>query len=113
MTKKLKIIIMICIIAIAVLVLFSPYLKAKYLTTKYGDEFKNGYAQTGFIDDVEYFRVIDYSKDSAKVFYVTKKHATGDLIEFKKSNDGWEKESWKTVWSKTGSADSFMWPYYR
>lgn len=92
------------------LVLFVPYIKAEILTKKYGNEFDGLQKQTNMLSDTEYYRVISYSHDAAKVFYVSD---SGDLLTFKKDATGaWKYSEWKTIWSNSGSASEFMWPYY-
>lgn len=80
------------------------------LTLKYGKQFEGLEEQTNMLSNSRYYKVLSYSKSKAKVFYVSD---TGDVITFIKAKDVWEIEEWKTVWSKSGSADSFYWPYYR
>ena len=109
--KKIKTYLIICICFVFLLILFTPYLKVEFLTMKYGKEFYNLQKQTNMLLESEYYKVISYSKDLAKVFYVSD---TGDLLTFEKdSSDKWECVEWKTVWSESGSASEFIWPYYR
>ncbi len=106
--KKSFIIILVC--AIIMFILFFPYFKAEFLTLKYGNEFNDLQKQTNMLTDADYHKVISYSKDTAKVFYVS---GSGDLMIFKKdSNGNWKLSNWETVWSDSGSASGFMWPYY-
>ena len=109
--KKIKglLALFLCIIVIVVIIA-APYIKAEYLTAAYGNEFKGLEAQTQMLNNSRNHKVLEYSDDAAKVFYVSD---TGDLITFVKNADSWELSEWKTVWSKTGSASDFMWPYYR
>lgn len=89
----------------------SPYIKAEYLTARYGDQFEGLEKQTNMLDGATYFKVLSYSEAQAKVFYVSD---SGDVITFAKNQEGqWTIQNWYTVWSNTGSADSFYWPYYR
>lgn len=116
MIKKMsfKKIILLVIVLVLLIVLSFPYIKAGYLTVKYGDEFANGYEQTGMIDDIEYFRVIEYNDKEAVVCYIVKNHGALVKIWFEQNEDGvWQEIKWDCVWSKTGSADNFCWPYYR
>lgn len=113
MKKRIFIIIVFVLAFLALLLIFSPYIKAEILTLKYGQQFANKYNQTNMIDDIQYMKVIEYSDTYAEVFYVTDNHETGELMIFEKENEGWVYVYWNTVWSKTGSADNFMWPYYR
>ena len=90
-------------------------MKAEVLTILIGNEFATGYLQTNMIFDIEYYRVVDYSEAYAEVFYVEKNHETGHLINFYRKivDQEWVMIDWDTIWSKTGSASGFMWPYYR
>ena len=36
-----------------------------------------------------------------------------DLFTFVLKDEHWTLDKWSTIWSKTGSADDFIWPYYR
>ncbi|MBQ9536059.1 MAG: hypothetical protein IJU78_09480 [Clostridia bacterium] len=110
---KKKQIVKLCIAVIAVLVIFFPYAKAGFYTLFYGDEFAKEYTQTGMIDGIEYYRVIEYSNSEAKVIYIIEDHKAADMIFFVKNNGKWKLQEWTCLWSKTGSADSFFWPYYR
>ena len=111
MRKTSKRILILIVCTVFLLVLFFPYIKAEILTLKYGNEFYDLQKQTNILTDAEYYKVISYSKDTAKVFYVSD---SGDLLTFKKNDDGcWELSGWKTIWSTSGSASEFMWPYYR
>ena len=106
--------IILIIVMILLIVLFFPYIKAEYLTAKYGDEFDDGYEQTGMINGIEYFRVVEYNDSKAVVCYIIENHSSLVKIWFERNDDNvWEEVSWDCVWSKTGSADNFCWPYYR
>ena len=110
--KKKSIIII--VVSFLIFMLFFPYIKAEYYTTKYGSQFKDLYSLTGMIDGVEFCKVVEYSNDSAKVYYVEKDiHATHYLYFSRdiKSNE-WILISWETIWSKYGSADDLPWPFY-
>ena len=80
----------------------------------HGDEFKKGYLQTNMIETIEYLKVMTYSIHKAKVYYVEEDKVAGHMIEFSRDNTGnWEYKKWETVWSTSGSASGFVWPYYR
>lgn len=96
---------------IILLILGFPYIKAEILTTRHGEEFLGLEQQTNMLEEAKYHKVISYSKDTAEVFYVTKN--SGNLIEFSLKDGKWELDEWKTIWSKSGSASGFMWPYYK
>ncbi len=98
-------------ISIALILLAFPYVKAEYLTARYGETFVGLEHETGMLQDSKYCKVIEYSDGHAKVFYVSD---SGDLLHFVKDKNGeWHLDYWETVWATHGSADGFMWPYYR
>ena len=105
MIKKIILILLFCLIFF---VGFS-YARVEYLTSKYGDEFKDGYRQTNMIDSIEYLKVLEYDIQYAKVLYID---GAADYIWFKKENNQWIMEKWDTVWSDSGSADGITWPPY-
>lgn len=110
-SRKKVIIAVAAILLVFLMVIFFPYIKAEYLTWRHGEEFAGLELQTNMLGEAEYFKVLTYSEQEASVFYVSD---TGDLMTFVKDEEGnWARESWKTIWSKTGSADGFYWPYYR
>ena len=110
--KKLKIITSIALICLVLLMIFFPYLKAEYLTMRYGDEFIGLEQQTGMLNSPTYHKVVEYSDTQATVCYV-ESGTCGNIITFQKKNNSWNLLTWKTVWSHYGSADEFYWPYYR
>jgi len=104
----------ILIIAIILIALASPYIKAEYLTHKYGEEFQDLYKETHMIEYVDYCKVLEYSSDHAKVIYVARDSEI-HIFEFDYTRGSWERSDWKTVWTKSGSADALdyiMWPIY-
>ncbi len=91
-----------------------PYVRVEILTLQHKSEFSKLYNTNGLITEIEYFKVMNYSKQSAKVYYVTSGKKAGFLYNYIKSNEEeWQLESWDVVWSSSGSADNFIWPYYR
>lgn len=88
-----------------------PYLRYEYLTFQYGNTFAGLQNSTHMIDEVDNLKVLTYSDSHARVYYIGN---TGDILTFRKVNGSWELENggWVTVWSKTGSADGFIWPYF-
>jgi hypothetical protein len=64
------------------------------------------------IGDIDYLRVLNYSDESARVYYVAQNKAGGDVVEFEKKDNEWSCSQWDTIWSDTGSASGVIWPYW-
>lgn len=107
--KKTLIVIAACILILLII----PYIKVEILTWQYGREFASLYRLTNMVEGIDYFKVMDYSGTSARVYYVTSNRSAGILLTLVQQDGQWALETWEAIWSKTGSADGFMWPYYR
>lgn len=89
-------------------------LKCELLTALYGSQFEVLYQENAMMGDIDGLKVLDHSSDTARVYHVSKNRAAGDILVFSKQKDRWMYDKWeRTVWSKTGSADGFLWPYVR
>lgn len=88
------------------------YFSCELKTFKHGNEFKNLYSETGIINSVDYLKVLDYSDDAAKIYYVSK-NTGGNIVYFMKLNNKWHLKNWASVWSKYGNADNIVWPYIK
>ena len=111
MKKRCVIILIICFIML-IMLWMSSFIKCEILTARYKNEFIGQYKQTNMISNVDYFKILKYTDDVATVYYVSKNSA-GNVVFFTKENGLWVMKQWETVWSKTGSADGFIWPYIR
>lgn len=100
--------IIICMLFIILIVSGYPYVKAEVLTLKYGTEFD--LESFEMIEDISYCKVLEYDKQKAKVLYVCKGELSF-LVTYQKNSD-WKVETWESIWSKSGSADSFRWLLY-
>lgn len=88
-------------------------IKCEILTDKYYSEFSGAYRQnTMLADEIEYFKVLDCSENSAEVFYVSEGKSSANLLNFTKQNDEWVQTDWETVWSSSGSASGAVFPYW-
>ena len=79
----------------------------------HGTEFTTLYEETNMLGEQEYLKVLDYSDTLARVYYVGVDDSTGCVLIFVKQDGQWTFDKWDVVWSKTGSADDFLWPYIR
>ena len=95
----------------ALIVISFPYLKAEYLTAKYGSQFEGEYVQTHMLDYADYCKVLDCDGSHARVVYIEKGVCT-NVLEFDYNGSSWVMSRWDTIWSSSGSADRLMWPLY-
>jgi hypothetical protein len=87
-------------------------IRCEILTSVYGKEFIGLDRQTNMLAGGRTVKVLNYSDNSARVYYNDR--FGGDILIFEKKNGEWKLAVWeRTVWSKYGSADDFMWPYIR
>lgn len=91
----------------------------EYNTYKYGEIFRNIKIQDiggeGYFKDNK-MKILKYHTDNAEVYVVRESelNKVGNIYYFKCDNDNnWEFDYYDTIWSNTGSADKFIWPYIR
>ena len=101
-------IIVIGILACFLLAFMIPYIAHGVLTLLHGGEFMQSfdYRMEG---EAELFRVITYTSDLARVYYVG--GTAGFVREFSQNDGVWEVVSTGTIWAYFGNADGFIWPY--
>jgi hypothetical protein len=80
----------------------------------YGHEFLNQalFEEYIMIKDYDYFKVLSYSKDEARIYYISGDKTIGSIVTYKKENGEWSYKKWDVVWSISGTADSVIWPYW-
>lgn len=88
----------------------------EYNTYRYGEYFKNikihDIKGERYLKD-EKVKVLKYRSDSAEIYAVWD-DKVGNVYYFKRDNgNNWVFERYDTVWSKSGSADKFIFPYIR
>lgn len=86
--------------------------KCDVLTIMHGKEFETVYRDDTMLSEIDYLKILSYSKNSAKVYYVSENRTGGDILTFKLVDGKWTKCEWRTVWSTTGSASEVIWPYW-
>ena len=113
--KKYTTFILLFLILIVLLYWGGSVVKCEILTKKYVDQFENAYKEYTMLIDCEKIRVLEYSETSASVYYITQGRGSGSILHFqrKSSQEEWNFVSWEVIWSTTGSADDFIWPYIR
>ena len=87
-------------------------IRCEVLTSKHGAEFTIPDVVTAWFGDDGTAKVISYSSQAAKVYYYSIEDGFAEEIYFIKHGNAWVFDTWGTVWSSTGNADDFMWPYF-
>ncbi|HPF55962.1 MAG TPA: hypothetical protein PLV03_05425 [Clostridiales bacterium] len=108
------------IIALFILIVFLDFwvgsiIKCEILTYKHGAEFSDAVNRFNMVD-VDYYKVIKYDYDDhMALVYCVARGGAGITMSFKENGNatGWIYLGWRTVWSSSGSADDFIWPYIR
>lgn len=113
--KKAFKIIIITILAFFLVIWAGNIIEIEITTFIHKNEFPPIAYDNSMIGEIKYFKIIKYSKEEAKLYYVCKDRTSGNIVSYKKDDSGkWIYSSWdETVWSTSGSADGFMWPYGR
>jgi hypothetical protein len=107
-----KIIVFGIVISVFIMRWVISIVKCEILTLKYKKEFIGLELQTNMLTQAKSLKVLSYSEKTATVYY--RSEGGGDILEFRKDNNVWILNRWvATVWSSSGSADGFMWPYIR
>lgn len=103
-------------ISILFLVWLVPFAHNEILTICYGDEFKDKYREWSYFANdtkAESFKILSYTDNNAKVYYVTQNHDSGQVYYFVKNSDQqWGLDKVNTIWAKGGSASEILWPYF-
>lgn len=107
--KGIKLIILMSIAAFILYWLFSIGI-CEYNTYVHGNEFDSFPA---LVDPESKVKVLEYGNDTARIYTESGKYGNGNIITYKKENGNWYFDRWETVWSGSGSADGFVWPYIR
>lgn len=113
MRNKIKNFFLVIILAIIIVLVgyyLASLLRCEVLTILHGYEFVGENEQTHMISDVDYLKVLNYSKDKAEVYYVAK-YDVGIILRFEKQDGAWVMNFWDAVWSASGSADGIKFPY--
>jgi hypothetical protein len=103
-----------------IIILVSPfflYIPIELKTYLYGKDFKNVQVETGFQQQIVYYKVFSINEKEAKLFYVEGEngnHNIGNFYYFVKENGKWKFHRWgQTIWTNLGgSASEFIVPPY-
>lgn len=110
--KKMLIIMLIVFLSSPVFIWSASIIKCEMQTFQHWKEFEGLEESTNMISNSETIKVLYYTNMNARVYY--KNREGGDVLKFIKQDGKWVLDKWeKTIWSRTGSADGFMWPYIR
>lgn len=96
--------------ACLILVWIGAIAKCEVITAQHGMEFM----RFEEVSKAEKFKILDYTDDFARIYCISPKRVSGNIHTFAKNNGQWVYNKWERgVWSKSGSADGFVWPYMR
>ena len=109
--KRIFVIVLIVIVACLITFWGISIAQCEILTFQHGHEFEGMEETTNMLSKADYFKVLSYSDSNARVFY--KSYYNSNILEFMLQDGEWVLGNWQTVWSRSGSADDFMWPYIR
>jgi len=113
--KRKKVIIFLAPIICFGIIWVSALARCEFLTLIYGNEFSNQtlYKENTMIGDMEYIKILDCSKNHARIYYISEGNSLGSIIEFVKIDDKWKYNKWEdALWSTSGNADRIIWPYW-
>jgi len=102
-------------ITIGLIIAFSLFwtgsiIKCEILTALHADEFLG----LDEVSSAEKFKVLTYNDGHARLYCVATNYESGSIFAFTKENNEWKFSRWEDgVWSKSGTADGFVWPYIR
>lgn len=108
--KRIPIYLILAIVVIFLAVWGAALLRCEILTGRYHDDFAEAYKSNKMIGDMDYFKVLSCDGENAEVYYVSALGAA--LLEFELQDGAWVETAWDMVWSKSGSADGIVWPYW-
>lgn len=103
----------ICVVVLFIAIWIFALVRCEFLTVKYGDKFDTIYRENTMMGDIDYLKVLEYSDNSARVYYVSSDKAAGDVLTFVNNDGKWSYKDWEqTVWSASGSASGVVWTYW-
>ena len=119
MKKFIKIILILSPLLCFIVIWGVSLAKCEINTLIHGDKFSELYEE--ILGEQDYWKILDYSGKSARVYYVSLNKETagnytvsmGNILKFIQIDGEWVYEKWEeTVWSTAGNADNVVWPYW-
>ena len=110
--KRLPLYIPLAIVLLFLVVWGASLLKCEILTNRYHDELEYAHVENTMIGKINSFKVLKCDGETAEVYYVCDNNTVGNVLEYQKENGEWKEIGWNTIWSKQGSADEMLWPYW-
>lgn len=110
--KRLPLYIPLAIVLVFLVVWVASLLKCEVLTNKYYDELEYAHLENTMIGDVDSFKILDCNGEKAEIYYLCNDNTASFVLRFEKQNNEWKEISWDCIWSKQGSADKIIWPFW-
>ena len=104
--------ILVVVILILFLIVFwgGTIIKCEITTVRHGDEFLSFEE----VNTASKFKILTYKNDFARIYCINFDKSNGSVHNFIKRDGIWIYNAWEDGgWSKSGSADGFIWPYIR
>lgn len=102
----------IAVLSLFLIIWLAALMKCEVLTLLHREEFETIYKENTMIGNIDYLKVLEYSEQNARVYYVSQNRSAGHILCFVKQGTRWKYDYWETVWSATGSASEVIWPYW-
>ena len=110
--RRLFLYIPLSVVLLFLVVWGASLLKCEILTSKYSAELENAHIENTMIGDVDSFKVLYCNGEKAEIYYLCNDNTASFILNFEKQNNEWKETSWDCIWSKQGSADKILWPYW-
>lgn len=103
----------IAVLSLFLIIWLAALMKCEVLTLLHREDLKPYIERIQWLGEIDYLKVLEYSEEYARVYYVSENRSAGDILSFVKQGDKWKYDNWeRTVWSATGSASEVIWPYW-
>jgi len=108
--KKILISVFIILIILLVVCWSVSIIYCEIITAVHGKEF----LKFDEVKKASRFKILTYKENYARIYCVNFDRSAGTIHSFIKRDGEWEYNAWEEGgWSKSGSADGFVWPYIR
>lgn len=76
-------------VGVVLLLWIGSLVKCEVLTNRYGTEFQELYKDSTLLEGIDHLKVLDYTSDIARIYYVAKDRSSGNILVFGNENGKW------------------------